>query len=98
MVRVIYRWKVKEKNFEEFRKIWDKTTNSIHENVDGALGSFMLRGSEDNQEVLTIAKWDSIESWKKFFEGSNPTQMQGMRELGERISVEVFDEVDDFTK
>jgi len=98
MIRVIYRWRVEEKNFEEFRNIWDKTTNKIHENVDGALGSFMLRGCEEANEVLTIAKWDSLESWKSFFEGSNPKQMQGMRELGERISVEVYNEVDDFTK
>ena len=32
MIRVIYRWRVEEKDFEEFRNIWDKTTNKIHKN------------------------------------------------------------------
>ena len=98
MIRVVYRWRVEVENFEEFQKIWSNTTNMIHENVSGALGSFMLKGCEDKKEILTIAKWDCLESWKKFYEGADPKEMQGMRKLGERISVEVYDEVDDFTR
>lgn len=30
----------------------------------GALGSFMLRSPEDPTEILTVAKWDSVENWK----------------------------------
>lgn len=58
MVRVIYRWEVLPENFDEFKAIWSKTTNRIHETVSGAKGSILLRSAEKASEVLTAAKWD----------------------------------------
>lgn len=98
MIRVVYRWKVKQENFASFKEMWTRTTNHIHETVPGALGSFMLRSHENKTEVLTVAKWDSVENWKAFWGAENPSEMEGMREIGERISVTVYDEVDDFTR
>ena len=98
MIRVVYRWKVKEDDFSTFKDVWSRTTNHIHETVPGALGSFMLRNPDDKTEVLTVAKWDSIEHWKAFWVAENPSQMSGMRAIGERISVEAYEEVDNFTR
>ncbi len=98
MVRVIYRWQVNPKNFEEFKKIWSVTTNRIHESVAGAQGSFMLKSFENETEVLTIAKWDSLESWKDFWGKANPKEMETMRKLAKRISADVFEEIEDFTR
>ncbi len=98
MVRVVYRWKVAPESFEAFRDTWRATTNHIHESVAGALGSFMLRSVDSETEVITIARWDSLESWQTFWGNRNPQQMEGMRALGERISVEVFEEVEDHTR
>ncbi|MDN5205505.1 antibiotic biosynthesis monooxygenase [Fulvivirgaceae bacterium BMA10] len=98
MVRVVYRWHVAPENFEEFKKIWSATTNRIHESVIGALGSFLLRSFENETEVITIAKWESLESWKNFWGNENPKEMQAMRKLGKRISAEVFEEVEDHTR
>ena len=98
MVRVIYRWQVAPQDFEEFRKTWRATTNRIHESVDGALGSFMLRSLENESEVITIAKWDSLESWEKFWGNSDPREMQGMRMLAKRVAAEAFDEIEDHTR
>ena len=67
MIRVIYRWEVRPKDFEDFRRVWTTITNRVHESVPGALGSFMLRSSDSDSEVLTVAKWESMESWKKFW-------------------------------
>ena len=97
MIRVIYRWEVRPKDFEDFRRVWTTTTNRVHESVPGALGSFMLRASDSDSEVLTVAKWESMESWKKFWGKKNPEEMQEMRKLGKRVSVEAYDEVDDHT-
>lgn len=69
MIRVVYRWKVQEGDFAKFEEVWARTTNHIHETVAGALGSFMLRSPEDRTEVLTVAKWDSVESWQAFWGG-----------------------------
>lgn len=52
MIRVIYKWRVEEEDFIAFKEIWTRTTNSIHEAVPGALGSFLLRSPEDKTEVL----------------------------------------------
>ena len=98
MIRVVYRWRVAEENFEEFKALWRATTNGIHESVEGALGSFMLRSIEDKTEVTTIAKWDSYASWQAFWGNQNPEQMQAMRALGERISAEAFEEIEDHTR
>lgn len=98
MVRVVYRWRVPPENFEAFKKIWRTTTNNIHKSVTGALGSFMLRSFENPTEVITIAKWESLESWKNFWGNKNPKEMEAMSKLGTRISAEAFEEIEDHTK
>ncbi|WP_299529197.1 antibiotic biosynthesis monooxygenase [Ulvibacterium sp.] len=98
MIRIIYSWRVEPDNLEPFIETWKKTTNAIHKKVTGARGSFMLQNDEDTKALKTIAKWDSLNDWKKFWQGSDRGQMQSMHELGERVSVEIFREVDDFTR
>lgn len=98
MVRVIYRWQVKPEHFEEFKNLWRATTNRIHASVAGARGSFMLRSFDSETEVLTIARWDSLESWKSFWGNENPKEMEAMKKLGKRISAEVFEEIEDHTR
>jgi heme-degrading monooxygenase HmoA len=95
---VIYRWEVAPEDFEEFKKTWRATTNQIHASVPGALGSFMLRGQENASEVLTIAKWESFESWEQFWRNTDPEEMGEMRKLGKRISVEAYSEIEDHTR
>ncbi len=98
MIRVIYHWKVEPENFEKFRETWRAATNQIHASVPGALGSFMLKGHESESEVLTVAKWESFESWEKFWGNTNPEEMDDMRKLGKRISVEAYSEIEDHTR
>jgi len=57
-----------------------------------------LKSFENENEVITIAKWGSLESWKDFFGNENPKEMEAMRKLGKRISVEAFEEVEDRTR
>lgn len=98
MIRVVYRWRVAEQDFEHFQSAWAQTTNRIHETVPGALGSFLLRSPEDRTEVLTVARWDCLRSWKAFWGAENPAEMVGLREIGERLSVTVYDEIEDHTR
>ena len=98
MIRVVYRWQVAPQDFEQFKESWRSTTNHIHESVEGALGSFMLRSFEDESEVITVAKWDSLASWKKFWGNDNPKEMEGIRLLGRRISAEAFEEIEDHSR
>ena len=98
MFRVIYRWEVEAENFDSFRTTWRETTNRIHATVPGALGSFMLKGHENQREVLTVAKWKSYEDWEKFWGNADPKDMEAMRKLGKRLSVETYHEVEDHTR
>ncbi len=98
MIRIIYSWKVKPENLEHFIETWKRTTNKIHETVEGARGSFMLQNDEDNSAIKTIARWDSLDDWKQFWQEGKPGQMGSMHDLGKRVSVEIFREVDDFTR
>ena len=98
MIRIIYNWKVEAENLDQFIATWKTTTNKIHEEVAGARGSFMLQEEEDPTQIKTIARWDSLDHWKQFWQDSKPNQMQSMHDLGERVSVEIFKEVDDFTR
>ena len=98
MIRIIYSWKVEPEKLDLFIETWKRTTNQIHEDVKGARGSFMLQNDKDFREIKTIARWDSLNDWEKFWNKSKPSQMRTMHELGERISVEIFREVDDFTR
>ena len=98
MVRVVYRWQVAPENFEAFKETWRITTNRIHETVPGARGSFMLRSFHSESEVVTVAKWDSLDSWQNFWGNSNPKEMDVMNRLGKRFSVETFEEIEDHTR
>jgi heme-degrading monooxygenase HmoA len=98
MIRIIYSWKVAPENLSLFIETWKKTTNKIHQEVKGARGSFMLQNDKDASEIKTIARWDTLDDWKQFWQKSNPSQMRSMHDLGERVGVEVFKEIDDFTK
>jgi len=98
MVRVIYCWRVEEKNLEKFRNEWSIATNKIHETAPGALGSFMLQDAIDENQIITIAKWDSVESWEAFWGKENPKEMENMQKLGDHISSKAYKEIDDFTR
>ena len=98
MVRIIYSWHVAPENLNLFIKTWKETTNQIHKEVTGARGSFMLQNEGNGCDIKTIARWDTLDDWKNFWQDSKPTQMETMHELGKRVSVDIYREVDDFTR
>lgn len=98
MIRVIYRWEVAPDDFDAFNNAWRRTTHRIHASIAGALGSFLVRACDKRSEVLTVARWTSMDAWAAFWGNADPQAMQEMRKLGKRISVEVFDEIEDHTR
>ena len=98
MIRIIYSWRVASDKVDLFIKTWKKTTNKIHEEVQGARGSLLLQNERDATQIKTIARWDALSDWQQFWQQDKPDQMKSMHDLGERVSVEIFNEVDDFTR
>jgi heme-degrading monooxygenase HmoA len=97
VVRVIYRWRVPAENEEAFRSAWSRATQGIRESVAGARGSLLLRCASEPSELLTIARWDSVAHWRVFWGAETPAEMAFMHELGERLSVELYEEIEDHT-
>ena len=46
MIRVMYRWTVKQEDREEFGRMWEEGTLNIQTHCSGAMGSILLHGSE----------------------------------------------------
>ena len=97
MIQVIYRWRVPEDRQKAFLAAWEKTTCAIREATEGAMGSFCVVGVEEPTEVLTIAKWQSLEQWQRFVEDAKLTSMKEMHDLGERVSAKAYVQKGDFT-
>lgn len=83
---------------KQFQREWSIATNLIHNTVAGALGSVMLQDAEQQNQVLTIAKWDSMSSWQAFWGMETPPEMSNMHKLGKRLSATAYDELGDFTR
>lgn len=97
MIRVIYEWQVQPEDIPAFREAWQQATARIHQSVAGARGSFLLQENENPGRILTVARWDSLEHWRAFWNAENPPEMLAMRALGERVSVTAYDEFADCT-
>ena len=97
MVRVIYHWRVPAQNVESFELAWSDATEAIRESTEGARGSILLRCRSRPTEFLAIARWQSVDDWRAFWGADVPDTMRPMHDLAERLSVEVYDEIEDQT-
>ena len=97
MIRVIYCWRVRPGEEASFRSAWERATTNIRANNRGARGSFLLQSRQSPVEYVTIARWDSFEEWRAFWQGARPAEMQAMHSLAELLSTQVFDEIQDHT-
>ena len=97
MIQVVYCWEVPVASQAAFLAAWEETTVRIRESTEGARGSFCVVGVEDPTEILTIARWDTLEQWQAFVANANVTSMQKMHALGTRRSATAYRQVGDYT-
>lgn len=97
MIRVIYRWRVQEGAASKFKAAWAKATTAIRAEAPGARGSFLLQSHQDDTEYLTIARWDRLEDWHAFQEDKMKAQMLEMHTFAQRLSTDVYAEIEDHT-
>lgn len=102
MLRVIYRWKVKNGQEEAFADAWAKATKSIRMNAPGARGSLLLRSRRDPAEFVAIARWESAEAWTSARMPGRPAADPEAQKImhdtaGDVISAEFYDELHDLT-
>jgi heme-degrading monooxygenase HmoA len=64
MIRVMYRWTVKNEDRVEFIRTWEEGTIKIQGHCDGAMGSILLQSSENPEHFFGMARWLSKEVWE----------------------------------
>jgi len=64
MIRVMYRWTVKDEDRDEFIRTWEEGTLKIQTHCTGAMGSILLRSSENPEHFFGMARWPSKEVWE----------------------------------
>jgi len=95
MIRVLYRFKVKEGQEKAFEQSWQEITQVIRGKSGGTHGSVLLRGTEDPQLYCGLARWDTLDAWHAMRQSDVPNleETEHMMALAELLSMEITEEI-----
>ena len=94
VIRVIYRWTVPTAEQHEFAQWWHERTSEIRDSEPGAMGSALLRSTNDDSTMIGIARWQSVDHLNDF-----RRRVGSIRYAAASLdTIEIFDEVDDLTR
>jgi heme-degrading monooxygenase HmoA len=96
MIRVMYRWTVKNEDIEEFVRTWEKGTLKIQTQCTGAMGSILLHSSENPEHFFGMARWPSKEIWEAAQRTMSFLQLQGPKPESESFFDELVDIIPKF--
>jgi len=93
-MRVIYRWRMDESRMSDFAAWWHEGTLRIRSTQAGAMGSTLLRTTDDDAVGLVgIARWESKAQLVAFWERMSPLEFPG----AVLESLEILEELDHLT-
>jgi heme-degrading monooxygenase HmoA len=87
----MYRWTVREEDREEFVRTWEEGTLKIQANCRGALGSILLRNSQNPEHFFGMARWPSKEIWEAAQRTMPLLSLQGPKPESEYFFEELVD-------
>jgi heme-degrading monooxygenase HmoA len=83
---------LKVKDYDEWK--WVYEDNTVDRKIHGSKEVYIYRNKEDPNEIVLIAKWDTMDNAREFFESSDLKKiMQDAGVLGEPI-IYYVDEVE----
>jgi heme-degrading monooxygenase HmoA len=91
MIRVMYRWTVKQEEREEFIRTWEEGTLKIQTHCSGAMGSILLHSSENPEHFFGMARWPSKEIWEAAQRTMPFLDLQGPKPESEYFFDELID-------
>ena len=91
MIRVMYRWTVKQEDREEFVRTWGEGTLKIQTHCSGAMGSILLHSSENPEHFFGMARWPSKEIWEAAQRTMPFLDLQGPKPESEYFFDELID-------
>jgi heme-degrading monooxygenase HmoA len=92
VIRVIYRWRIDADRAADFATWWHEGTLRIRSTQPGAMGSTLLRSTEDDC-LVGIARWETKEQLTSFWERMSSLEFPG----AVMLSLEVLEEIDHLT-
>lgn len=95
MIRVLYQFKVKTGKEREFEKLWETVSETIRVKCPGARGSVLLRGVDDPAHYVGVARWESLDAWRKMRQSDVPNldETEELVAAAEVLSVETTQEI-----
>jgi heme-degrading monooxygenase HmoA len=96
MIRVMYRWTIKEGREAEFIRIWEEGTLKIQASCEGAMGSILLRSTDNPQHFFGMARWSSKEIWESAQRTMPILDLAGPRPESEYFFDELVDIIPEF--
>jgi heme-degrading monooxygenase HmoA len=96
MIRVMYRWTVKKEDRQEFVRTWEEGTLKIQTHCTGAMGSILLRSSENPEQFFGMARWPSKEIWEAAQRTMPSLNLQGPKPESECFFEELVDIIPKF--
>ena len=95
MIRVLYRFKVKEGQEKIFEDAWREITEVIKGKSGGTHGSVLVRGTEDRQLYCGVARWDTIDAWHQMRQSDVPNleETERLMSAAQLLSMEITEEV-----
>ncbi len=91
MIRVMYRWTVKQEDREEFIRTWEEGTLKIQTHCSGAMGSILLQSLENPEHFFGMARWPSKEIWEAAQRTMPLLDLQGPKPESEYFFDELID-------
>lgn len=93
----MYCWTVKKEDQEEFVRTWEEGTLKIQTRCTGAMGSILLRSSENPEHFFGMARWPSKEIWQAAQRTMPLLDLQGPKPESEYFFDELVDIIPEFT-
>jgi heme-degrading monooxygenase HmoA len=99
MVRVTYTWQLEPGQEERFQTLWSEITLQMRRLRQGACGSLLLRSAEAPHRYLAVARWRSYDDWRASRQQPSvtPEATAQIQQCGQLLSIDVYDELVDFT-
>jgi heme-degrading monooxygenase HmoA len=93
VIRVIYRWRLESTRRADFATWWHEGTLRIRSTQPGAMGSTLVRSTEDDDCLIGIARWQDTDALTAFWERMSPLEFPG----AVLESLEILEELDHLT-
>jgi heme-degrading monooxygenase HmoA len=100
VIRVIYRFLVKQGQEQSFIKAWERETRGVRATIKGSKGGMLLRDSRDQHVFIAIMRWESQALLKAYWDldlpESEPAKAMSAALTG-AVTKQIVDELADLT-